>query len=84
MKVEFKACEHLDYEPNYGKCKRQLISCDGTKLCWMRPGGGGIVQFCKKRGRLNSPTSCLDITHAVCNDFNEITHEVDVPEEEYE
>lgn len=87
MQVEFKGCEHLDYEPNYGNCKRQLISCNGTKLCWKRPAYASmndLVQFCKRRGRINSPVGCLTEDNAVCSDFNEIDHVVDVPDKELE
>ena len=83
MKVEFTACEHLDYEPHYGSCKRQLISCNGgEKLCWKRP--SDLVQFCKKRGRINDPVGCLTQDHAICNDYNETEWAVDVPDEELE
>lgn len=82
MKVKFNACEHLDYEPNYGNCKRQLISCGETKLCWKRP--LDLVQFCKLRGRINNPVGCLTENNAVCSEFNEIERIVDVPDTELE
>jgi hypothetical protein len=87
MEVNFTACEHLDYEPKYGNCKRQLISRGKTKLCWKRPVPTddiefSLVQFCKLRGRINSPTGCLDKSSAVCSEFNEVVRVVDVPQEE--
>ncbi len=87
MKIEFKSCEHLDYEPNYGNCKRQLISCGETKLCWKRLAFApmnDLVQFCKKRGRINSPTGCLTKDNATCSDFKGINRTVDVPDKELE
>jgi len=89
MKINFTACEHLDFEPHYGNCKRQLIHIDGTKLCWKRPIPADderptLVQFCKLRGRVNSPIGCLDKAGAVCYDFNEVEHSIEVAEEEIE
>ncbi len=82
MKIHFKACEHLDYGPDYGQCRRQLININGTSLCWRRTIIGDLVQFCKLRGRINSPTACLSKDAAICNDFNETMKNVDVPQEE--
>ncbi len=84
MLVEFEACEHLDYEPHYGNCKRQLISCGGTKLCWMRAINKDLVQFCKLRGRINSPTGCLDEKKAGCSEFANDVRLIEVPQEETE
>ena len=84
MEVKFKACEHLDYEPNYGNSKRQLISCDGTKVCWKRANNGDLVQFCKQRGRINHTVGCLNKNNAACSDYNEVEKIVEVPKEEYE
>ena len=81
MKVEFFACAELDYEPNYGNCKRQLIS-SVAKLCWKRANNGDLVQFCKLRGRINSPVGCLSKERAVCSDFKEVVRSVEVPQEE--
>jgi hypothetical protein len=36
-----------------------------------------LVQFCKKRGRINSPEGCLDKAHSRCNDYVEV--EMSVP-----
>ena len=86
MEIEFTACEHLDYEPKYAGCKRQMLS--GEKLFWMRPdyGGGGplMVQFCKKMGRLNSPESCLNKENAVCSDYVDFNHVIEIEKEEIE
>lgn len=84
MRIEFSACEHLDYEPHYGNCKRQLISCGGTKLCWMRANSGDLVQFCKLRGRINSATGCLDQDKAACSEFTNAERVIEVPQEETE
>ena len=84
MEVKFSACEHLDFEPNYGNSKRQLISCGSTKMCWKRAMNGDLAQFCKKRGRINSPVGCLDKDNAACTDYIEKKYIVDVPQEEIE
>lgn len=90
MEVKFTACEHLDFEPKYAGCKRQMlgqISGDG-KLFWMRPNYGmdnpTMVQFCKKRGRLNNPESCLKKENAVCSDYKEFNHVIEIEEKEIE
>jgi len=84
MIVEFTACEHLDFEPNYGGCKRQMIA--GGKLFWMRPDYGidnpRMVQFCKKRGRLNSPELCTKEANAQCSDYKEFNHVIEIEQEE--
>lgn len=83
MEVEFFACAELDYDPNYGNCKRQLISSGGTtKMCWKRAGNGDLVQFCKLRGRINSPVGCLSKENAVCSDFKDVARAVEVSQEE--
>ena len=87
MKVKFNACEHLDYGPNYGPCKRQLISHNGTKICWRRPYinpsmPGDLVQFCLKRGRINNPVGCLSKANAFCCEYKEAEKVIDVPQEE--
>lgn len=83
MKVEFEACESLDFKPNY-TAKRQMLA--GGKLFWIRPvldsSYPSMVQFCKKRGRQNSPTACLCEKDKMCNDYKTISHIIEVPKEE--
>ena len=80
--IKFNACEHLDFSDNYS-AKKDLISCNGLiKVCWNRPvpdnSYPALVQFCKKRGRLNSPYSCLCEPLKQCNDYNDIEHIVKI------
>ena len=82
MEVKFTACEHLDYEPHYGDCKRQQIMCGGRKLCWKRAVNGNLVQFCKLRGRINNLTGCLSEATAACTEYNEVEHAISVSQEE--
>ena len=80
--VQFRACRFLDFEPHYGNCKRQLISVSETKLCWKRT--HDLVQFCSKRGRINSPAGCLTKATAGCNDYEGVDRDIEVPIEELE
>jgi len=86
MAVEFTACEHLDFEPKYAGCKRQMLG--NGKLFWMRPDYGTdnprMVQFCKKRGRLNNPESCTKEGNAQCSDYKEFNHVIEIEKEEIE
>ena len=85
MAITFRGCEHLDFEPHYGHCKRQLITCfSETKLCWKRADDGDLVQFCSRRGRVNSPVGHPSQSNAICNDYNETDRTVDVPTDELE
>ena len=86
MKAEFTGCEHLDFDKEYVGCKRQMMG--NGKLFWMRPDYGmdnpRMVQFCKKRGRLNSPESCLCKENAVCSDYVDFNHNIEIEKEEIE
>ena len=78
--IEFTACEHLDFSDNY-TAKKAAISMQGTvKVCWDRPviddSYPRLVQFCKKRGRMNSPEMCMCEANKMCSDYNEGNHSV--------
>jgi len=77
--VKFTACKHLDFSDNY-YAKKQLLS--GGKVFWLREapyeGAARLVQFCKKRGRINFATGCTSAETAVCSDYEEIEHFVNV------
>jgi len=81
MKIKFNACEHLDFGDNYA-AKKDLIALGETKVFWMRPTVDPelptMVQFCKKRGRLNSPEACTSARKAVCGEYYEVRHNVEV------
>jgi len=71
--VKFTCCEYLDFSDSYS-AKKCLISSGGaTKVTWDRRGpyGMSLVQFCKKRGRINDPEGCLDEDHSRCMDYAE-------------
>jgi len=76
--IKFKACEFLDFSDNYTAKKELIAIRNETKVCWDRPVIDGsyprLVQFCKKRGRLNNPECCLTEDKKMCSDFNEMEH----------
>jgi hypothetical protein len=79
-KIKFTACEHLDFDDNY-TAKKELIGNYGTtKVCWDRPviddSYPRLVQFCKKRGRLNNPECCLREADKMCSDYKDFEHSV--------
>lgn len=85
MEVRFSGCEFLDFETHYGGCKRQAIAIGQGSLCWKRHDPEGalkLVQFCKKRGRMNSPEYCLSEQNKGCSDYHEIQHTIEVSQEE--
>ena len=84
--IKFTGCQDLDYSESYRPaCSRQMLA--NGKLFWMRPSyyvDNRMVQFCKKRGRLNNPESCLCENRAVCSEYEEIEHIIDVDDSEIE
>jgi len=84
-KVEFKACEQLDFSDNYSAKKVIIKQWNGDiKVCWNRPvlneSYPNLVQFCKLRGRLNNSSNCLYEVSRECSDFKEKLHTVEVAE----
>lgn len=78
---KFVACKHLDYSDNY-IAKKQIL---GTgKVFWLReapyPDAPVMVNFCQKRGRLNSAESCHTPNKAMCSDYEDFEHVVTVPD----
>jgi len=76
--IKFNGCKHLDFEPNYGGCKRQLLG--SGELFWIRntaPDNPSMVQFCKQRGRLNNPEACLNEKNKQCSDYKMIQHVIE-------
>lgn len=81
VEVRFTGCSHLDFSDDY-HARKQIIGIDGGKVFWFRDVPSdcpAMVQFCKKRGRLNSPQSCLCKEKSACSDYDEIEHVVNVP-----
>lgn len=78
--IKFNACEHLDFSDNYTAKKEPIQDGGVTKVCWNRPvideSFPKLVQFCKKRGRLNSPEICLCEQNKRCSDFKDFEHVV--------
>ena len=62
--MEYTACKHLDYRPNYPSCELvELGSMFPGVKHWKRKevpyeGAPIKVQFCKLRGRINDVFSC--------------------------
>jgi len=72
--IKFTCCDALDFSDSYPAQKHLIASGGATKVTWDRSGPFRqpmLVQFCKKRGRLNSAEACLDKAHAACNDYND-------------
>lgn len=76
--MKFTACKHLDYSDNY-IAKKQVLG--SGKVFWLRPviddSYPSMVQFCKKRGRLNNPESCTEKRYAACSCYDECMHDVE-------
>ena len=81
MKVKFTGCKHLDFDVEY-TAKKKLIYLGETKVFWLRksydPSLPTMVQFCKLRGRLNSPGACLNERNARCSEYEDFEHEVEI------
>ena len=79
--IKFNACKYLDFDDNYS-AQKNLISINGeTKVCWDRPvpdeSYPALVQFCTKRGRMNSPEMCMCEINKQCSDYKDFEHEID-------
>lgn len=71
--ITFKGCKQLDFEQNYVQCKLVQIA---NHICWERlvlpyEDAPRLVQFCKLRGRLNSPFNCVN-GNRQCSEYNEV------------
>lgn len=77
--IKFEACEHLDFDDNYS-AKKCFIKLGETKVCWDRPvidsSYPTLVQFCKLRGRMNSPEMCTSEENKQCSVYKKFEHEV--------
>ena len=70
--MEFKGCKNLDFDQEKYTCKLVVIS---NYEGWERRDVDSniqLCQFCKLRGRLNNPESCIGKDNAICSDYNEI------------
>ena len=74
--ITFTACQDLDFDDCYDAKK---VETTNSKVCWERGVEEDLpqlVQFCKKRGRLNSPNACLCEQNKKCSDYVEKEHKV--------
>ena len=84
--VTFRCCKYLDHdESHYNQCKLKAIPHNlGVYFergeVWTEGGNPRDVQFCKKRGRLNMKTACLDYL-GECSDYESEIRTVVVNEE---
>ena len=80
--IKFTACKHLDFDDNYSAEKVLISGCGETKVCWDRPvvdeSYPGLVQFCKKRGRMNKPELCTCEEKKGCSDYEDFNHEINL------
>lgn len=76
--MKFRGCKHLDFKDNYSECNKVII---GDHVCWERVFATGdmprLVQFCKRRGRLNNPSDCIGECRKRCSDYEEVKHTVE-------
>ena len=83
--IKFNGCKHLDFNDNYAAKKNAIMSNGQTKACWNRPVMDetypALVQFCKLRGRLNNPLSCLCEINKQCIDYVDYEHTVEIDNE---
>lgn len=76
--ITFTGCKHLDFDDCYAAKK---VETTDKQVCWERNVEENLpkfVQFCKKRGRLNSPSACLCEQNKVCSGYVEIDHKVKI------
>lgn len=65
-------CKHLDFTDNKYSARKVTV---GGIICWERepdpdyPEKPLLVQFCRQRGRLNSPDACTTRLCALCSDY---------------
>jgi hypothetical protein len=82
--LTFNACKHLDFDDHYTAKKEPMQFNGEIKVRWNRPvideTYPNLVQFCKKRGRLNKEYSCLCKDTAACNDYIDFKHTVTLNE----
>jgi len=82
-KIKLTGCSQLDFDDHY---TAQKVLFSGNKVCWERVQLDSdmpkLVQFCKLRGRLNSPEACLSKDMARCSYYEEIEHLVEIVNEE--
>jgi len=69
-----KYCKHLDFDGNYTDCR--VVERAGIRhwergATWLTyDGAPRFVQFCKLRGRLNSPCACTSPGETKCSEYS--------------
>ena len=82
--ITFPGCKHLIFDKTKIDKRIKLVALPkGMGAYWKRdkelldlPIDAVNVQFCYKRGRLNSKVACLK-DMAECQEYEEVTHEVE-------
>lgn len=79
--IKFTACKYLMYKDLTHVIEKRAVLLDEIKVYHHRPDsiafdGNNDVQFCKKRGRLNSKIACLNHSLRVCQDYEDAQHVV--------
>jgi hypothetical protein len=80
--IKFTACESLDFDQSkYSANLSKIASGNQTKLVWERKDPDGdlqLCQFCKKRGRVNYTEGCLNSNSAMCHDYADYEHIIEL------
>lgn len=85
--VKFEGCKYLDYDTEKYDKRLKLVALPvSLGVYWQRPqelcnGLNMDVQFCAKRGRLNSKVACLKDAGFECSSGEMTTHIVEVSDE---
>ncbi len=79
--IRFTACKYLMYEGVTDAIEKRTVYLDETKVYHHRPPnlapfGNNDVQFCKKRGRINSRIACLNHSLRECSYYEDAQHVV--------
>lgn len=84
--VTFRCCKYLDHdESHYNQCKLKALPHNlGVYFergeVWTEGGNPRDVQFCSRRGRLNSKFACMADAGGECGDYDEVERTVGVSE----
>lgn len=83
MKIKFSGCKYLDFDrESFGSnVNRNFIQ---NHVCWNRKETNRLVQFCRLRGILKSPTACIEEKDKMCPEYEEHLFELDISQDEAE
>lgn len=87
MKIKFKGCKNLIYDKDIIDIRHKLKALPSNLgAYWERPDylltgcDAKNVQFCSKKGRLNSKVSCLE-GMGECDRYKEVNHFINIEED---